>query len=125
MMHVKELSKYQQYFRSTTANGAGADEDILTIQLEYEGRVSSIEIFGPDVQDYRVETQDYDVDTGNPVPGTRSTEYVLAGNENYNVGEFEDPLFTFGAIKQINIVTSTALSADDYGINVRVDELRG
>lgn len=124
-MHVKEQEKYQTYFRATEENETGEGEDVITLQLDFEGQVSSVEIFGPDAQDFRIETQDYDPETGTPDPTSRTEKYYLNGNSTYDVGDFEDPLFTFGAAKQINVVTSTALSADDYGINIRVDELKG
>jgi len=110
--------EYETYYRSTTANGDGADTDQIVLELDNEGRVSSIDIFGPDVQDYSLVVREH----SGVAP---SDEFKMAGNSNYSVGSFSDPVFEFGSVKEIVIQNDTALSADDYGINIRVDELTG
>lgn len=117
--------KYQQYYRSETANDDAAGTDILTLQLESEGQVSKARIFGPDEQDFHIEVRDYNTDNGQTVPGSEETKIQFAGDSQYVVGHFDDPLFEFGAVKELAVVADTELSAQDYGINVRVDELTG
>lgn len=117
--------KHQQYYRAVTANSASAGDDLVVLELEQEGQVSRLNIFGPDAQGFHVETRDYDTDTGDVIPGTEEVKFKLAGNSNYNVGNFDEPLFEFGAVKEVAVVADTNLSADDYGINIRVDELTG
>lgn len=110
--------KYQQYYLTATGNGDGADTDQIVQELDNEGQVSHIRIYGADNQDYSVVVREQ---TG----VGEVTEFKMAGNSNYNVGEFDDPVLEFGATKEIVIKNDTALSSDDYGINVRIDELTG
>lgn len=117
-MSHKNANQYQSYYLNTTANGDGADTDQIVQELDNEGQVSSIDIFGPDAQDYELVVREHN-------GAGESTEYVLAGNSNYNVGSFEEPVYEFGAVKEIVIRNTTALSADDYGINIKIDELTG
>lgn len=110
--------KYQQYYLSASANNDGAGTEHIVQELDNEGQISSIKIFGPDVQDYSIKVREHN-------GAAEVVKFKMAGNSNYNVGEFDDPVFEFGAVKEIVVVNNTALSADDYGINIRIDELTG
>lgn len=117
-MPSKGEGLYQQHYLSETANGAGQGTTILSKQFTNEGQISYIKIFGPDAQDYNVVVKEHGAPAG-------ETVFTLAGNSNYNVGDFSEPLDEFGAVKEIAIVTASSLSGSNYGINVRIDELTG
>jgi len=117
-MSNRDPEQYQQYYLTANPNGSGADTDQIVQELDNEGQVSSIDIFGPDAQDYELVIREQN-------GAGEVTEFVMAGNANYNVGSFDDPVFEFGSVKEIVIRNTTALTADDYGINVRIDELTG
>lgn len=117
-MSNRDPEQYQQHYLSANPNGSGSDTDQIVQELDNEGQVSSIDIFGPDVQDYELVIREH-----NGVGEV--TEFVMAGNANYNVGSFDDPVFEFGSVKEIVIRNTTSLSGDDYGINIRIDELTG
>jgi len=110
--------KYQQYYLTSTANGDGADTDQIVQELDNEGQISSIEIWGADAQDWHIEVREQN-------GAGAENKYHLYGNQNYDTGEFHEPVFEFGAAKEIAVVNDTALSADDYAINIRIDELTG
>lgn len=110
--------EYETQYQSTTANGSNADTDLLVIETDKQAQLSNIQIDGNDVQDYAVEVRDQD---GSNATTKRRYFNVSAVNR----GSFEDPELEWGAQQEIAIVNRTALSADDYSINVIVDELTG
>lgn len=115
---MPDESDYSTSYESETANGDGADSDLLVYENTYKARLSNLHITGPDAQDFEVVVRDQD--------GSNSTtKKFLANVQDANLGNFDDPVLEWGANQELAIINSSALSADDYGINAVIDELIG
>jgi len=110
--------EYETQYQTATANGSGADSDLLVVEVSQSFQVSNVQIDGSDAQDYSLVVRDQD--------STNATDKRRYFNvSNVNRGTFEDPELEVGAQKEVAVVNRTALSADDYSINLTIDEHSG
>lgn len=110
--------EYETQYQSATANGSNADTDLLVVETDKQAQLTNIQIDGSDEQDFAVEVRDQDGSNAT----TKRRYFNVSGVDR---GDFENPELEWGAMQEIAVVNRTALSADDYSVNVTVDELTG
>jgi hypothetical protein len=110
--------EYETQYQSATANGSNADTDLIVVETDKQAQLSNIQIDGNDAQDYVIEVRDQD-------GSNASTKRRYFAVSNVDRGDFENPELEWGAKQEIAVVNRTALSAEDYSVNVTVDEHTG
>lgn len=110
--------EFETSYHSTTANGSNVDTDLLAVQTDKEAQLSNIQIDGPDAQNYAVVVRDQG-------GGNATDERRYFQVDHADRGDFENPELEWGANREIAVVNRSSLSADDYSINVTVDEHTG
>lgn len=115
---------YTTHRATATANNDNADTDLLVVEVDKMAQLSNLQIGAPAEHDFRVEVRDQD-GSNNTIEARYSSIGGGSDGLSLDVGSFTDPVVEIGASREVAIINSTALSADDYSINVRVDELTG
>lgn len=110
--------EYEVQYQSATANGDADNSDLLVVETDKESQLSNIQIDGSDAQDFSVVIRDQD--------GSNASDIRRYFNvQNVNRGTFENPEAKWGSNQEVAIINRTALSADDYSINLTIHEHTG
>lgn len=119
MANEKKKDQYEAKFRHVRLTGGEAPGPQITEAVGDEGQVTSIEVYGEEVMDFSIEA----AESGS---GTTTETFTLAGDSQYSVGSFSEPLFKFGTNHAISVANLSAVSSDTViGINIRMDVRKG
>lgn len=99
----KNRGQYEKKYRSVKLTGGEAAEEQISEALSDEGQVTEIRIFGEEVMDFDLTTTETDT-------STETGSITLAGNSEYHLGSFQDPVIDFGAGNTVALENLTSVS---------------
>lgn len=115
----KNKGQYERKYRRVKLTGGEASGEQFTEDFDDEGQVTAIRIYGEEAMDFDLEAVETDT-------STTTEEFTLAGNSEYEVGSFSQPVLEFGTSHTVTLDTLTNVSADTViGINLVIDERTG
>jgi len=133
MVDTENREQYQtRYITGLGSSGDTGGDTIVFTNVESEGQVTSINIFGANAEDIEINgvsiNNDVDIvhddDVAGADLGTSTTKAHLYGNSVYQYGDFEDPVAEFGPRTRIEFNLGSDATGD-VGVNARIDERTG
>lgn len=133
MVDTENREQYQtRYVTGLGATGDTSGDTIVFTNLESEGQVTSVNIFGANAEDIELNgvsiDNDVDIvhddDIAGADLGVSTTKAHLYGNSTYQYGDFENPVAEFGPRTRVELNFGNDATGD-VGVNIRVDERTG
>lgn len=123
MVDIDDTEQYQSRYLSDRLTGGESDTRVLETVMDNEGMLTHLRIYGEESQTFNVNEVTLN---NNGTEDTENTKLALAGQDIYEIGDFEDPVIEVGSQTKIAIELTGTVSADtEIGINARIDERTG
>lgn len=115
----KNKGQYERKYRQVKLTGGEAAGEQFSEEIDEEGQVTKLRIYGEQSMDFDLIAKETDTN--------QTTEtFTLAGNSEYGVGSFEEPVIEFGTAHTVSLDTLTDVSTDTViGINLVIHERTG
>jgi len=111
--------QYEERYRRIKLTGGESIGEQFTEDFDDEGQVSSFRVYAEEEMGFDIEAVETDT-------STTTEEFTAAGDSQYEIGSFDNPLFKFGAGHTLTVDTLSGVSADTVvAVNMVIHERTG